>query len=79
MLSDEIRMIRQRMFLTQSEFANQLKVSYTTVNRWETGKAKPNLNAMKRIKSFCDLNSIDYSAVEKAWLSYPLYSNQQKN
>jgi DNA-binding transcriptional regulator YiaG len=67
-LPKEIKMIRQRLFLTQSDFAKALDVSYTTVNRWETGKARPNLGAMKSLKKFCEDNMIEYSDVEKAWL-----------
>lgn len=67
-LPKEIKMIRQRLFLTQSDFAKALDVSYTTVNRWETGKARPNLGAMKSLKKFCEDNKIEYSDVEKAWL-----------
>ncbi len=68
-LSKEIKMIRQRLFMTQTDFANALKVSYTTVNRWETGHARPNLSKMKEIKQFCNDNDIDYSPVETAWLT----------
>ncbi len=67
-LSSEIKIIRQKSFLTQTEFAKKLHVSYTTVNRWETGKARPNLTAMKELKQFCTDNDIDYNEAEKAWL-----------
>ena len=53
-LSSEIKIVRQKAFLSQTAFAQELGVSYTTVNRWETGKAKPNLSAMKNIKDFCE-------------------------
>ena len=61
---EEIKRIRQRCFLTQSE------VAFSTVNRWEGGKAKPNLVAMKNIKEFCLKNDIAYTDVEEAWLDY---------
>ena len=67
-LSNEIKIVRQKAFLTQTEFARELSVSYTTVNRWETGKARPNLSAMKSIKEFCGKNDIDYSPLEAAWI-----------
>lgn len=67
-LSKEIKMIRQRLFMTQTDFAKTLNVSYTTVNRWETGKARPNLCAMKKLKEFCEKNGVDYSSTETAWL-----------
>ena len=45
-------------------------MAFSTVNRWEGGKAKPNLNAMKNIKEFCLEHDVDYSDVEEAWLDF---------
>ena len=50
---DEIRKIRQRLFMTQEDFAKEIGVVFSTVNRWEGGKSKPNLSAMKSIKEYC--------------------------
>ena len=65
-----IKQIRQRQLLTQEAFAKELNVAFSTVNRWEGGKAKPNLNAMKNIKAYCLENKFDYSDLEEAWLNY---------
>lgn len=54
-----IKQIRLKSFLTQEEFGKAIGVSYATVNRWETGKARPNLKAMKQIDSYCKQNSIN--------------------
>ena len=67
---EEIKRIRKRCFLTQSDFAKEVQVAFSTVNRWEGGKAKPNLVAMKNIKEFCLKNDIAYTDVEEAWLDY---------
>ena len=67
-LSDEIRIIRQRAFLTQDAFAKALNVAFSTVNRWESGKTRPNLTAMKQIKLFCEKNNIPFDSLEKVWL-----------
>ena len=67
--SSEIKVIRQKAFLTQEAFAKELNVAFSTVNRWESGKARPNITAMKRIKEFCDKNDISFDALESAWLS----------
>ena len=67
---EEIKRIRQRCFLTQQEFAQEVQVAFSTVNRWEGGKAKPNFTAMKNIKKFCLKNNIDSASVEEAWLDY---------
>ena len=69
---DEIRKIRQRSLLSQDEFAKEIGVAFSTVNRWEGAKAKPNLSAMKSIKEYCCNHDMDFSAVEEAWLSYKM-------
>ncbi len=39
---ERIRQIRQRMQLTQEDFAHLIGVTFSTVNRWENGKSSPN-------------------------------------
>lgn len=68
-LPEEIKKRRTRCFLTQEDFAKKLGVAFSTVNRWEQGKSKPNLVAMKNIKAFCDGNDIAYNDIEETWLN----------
>ena len=70
--SKEIKMLRERLYLTQNEFAKALNVSFSTVNRWEKGKARPNISTMKEVKKFCEDKEVDYSSVEEAWLKMDL-------
>lgn len=65
--SEELKSIRQHSFLSQEAFARELNVSFSSVNRWEGGRAKPNLNAMKNIKTFCEAHDIDFSNLEREW------------
>lgn len=65
-----IKLMRQRLFLSQELFAKELNVAISTVNRWETGKSKPNLSTMKQLKTFCERNEIDYEPLEKSWLEF---------
>ena len=65
LLSDSIKLTRQKAFMSQEEFAKELHVSVSTINRWETGKVKPNLSAMKGIKEFCDSHNLPYELIEK--------------
>lgn len=74
---EEIKRIRQRCFLTQQDFAKEVQVAFSTVNRWESGKAKPNLNAMKNIKEFCLKHNVDYTGVEEAWLDFEVRSKSE--
>ena len=70
--AEEIKKIRQRSFLTQQDFAKKIGVAFSSVNRWETGRAKPNLKAMKNINTFCLDNNIPYETIEEAWLNYKI-------
>ncbi len=65
--SEELKDIRRHSFLSQEAFARELNVSFSSVNRWEGGRAKPNLNAMKKLKSFCEMHDIDFSNLEIKW------------
>ncbi|MBQ7114562.1 MAG: helix-turn-helix transcriptional regulator [Clostridia bacterium] len=58
--SNDIKVIRQKSLLSQEAFAQILGVSFTTVNRWETGKSKPSYKTMKLIDDFCKSNNIDF-------------------
>ena len=64
-LSEEIKRIRQHSFFSQEAFARELNVSFSSVNRWEGGRSKPNIAAMKSIKAFCESHNIDFSNLEK--------------
>ncbi len=63
--SEDIKKIRRKAFLTQEKFAKEIGVSFATVNRWETGKAKPNLKTMKLIDDYCKRNDIDFDISEQ--------------
>lgn len=69
-IGEVIRLSRQKALCTQEDFAKELNVALSTVNRWELNKAKPNMKAMKAIKVFCDEHNLDYSIIENEWLDY---------
>ena len=46
-ISDLVREVRQRLGLTQEQFASRLGVTFPTVNRWERGRTKPSPMAQK--------------------------------
>ncbi len=48
-----IKQIRSYLNLSQTEFAEQLGVSFQTVNRWENGKVVPNRLAQSKMYDFC--------------------------
>lgn len=65
--SEEIKKIRQKCFLSQESFGRELGVSFSSINRWESGKTKPNMSAMKKIKEFCEAQGVDFSVLEAEW------------
>lgn len=58
--SNDIKTLRHKCLMSQSDFANALGVSVATINRWESGKSKPNFKTMKLINSFCKAQRIDF-------------------
>ena len=65
--SEEIKKIRQKCFLSQEAFGRELGVSFSSINRWEGGKSKPNMSAMNKIKDFCEEQKIDFSVLAAEW------------
>ena len=47
--SDNIKKLREKLILTQKEFAELIGVSYVTVCRWETGKFDPTIKMRRKI------------------------------
>ena len=66
-LPDAIKITRQKAFLSQEAFAKDLQVSVVTINRWETGKSRPNLHGLKTIKQFCEANNLPFEDIETQW------------
>ena len=54
MTQDEIRQLRQKLGLTQEEFARRLGVSWNTIARWETGTRKPGKFAQIVLRQMMD-------------------------
>ena len=67
----EVQLIRQLALHTQEDFAKSLNVSFTTVNRWENGKGKPSMTAMKSLRAFCTQHGIPYEGLRDAWCDNP--------
>ena len=53
-LALKIRRLRSKLGLTQEQFAAKVGVTFSTVNRWETGKSKPSPLAMRRIQEMME-------------------------
>ena len=53
-----IKDVRKQLKMSQQQLANALNVSFSTINRWENGKAEPSNLAQKTFFDFCDGNLI---------------------
>ena len=44
-----LKQYREKMFLSQRDLADELGVSYVTINRWDTGKFDPTIKMKKKL------------------------------
>ena len=52
-----IKKLRNKLILSQGEFAELLGVSFSTVNRWENGKYEPTIKIKRKLhKMFVENN-----------------------
>ena len=56
-----VKTLRNKMFLTQTDFAKMLGVSLATVARWETGENEPTMKMKKKLNELF----IKYKMVEE--------------
>ena len=46
-----IKQLRDKMLLSQEEFAKVLGVSFASINRWENGKHEPTIKIKRKLKA----------------------------
>lgn len=54
-----VKDLRDKMILSQNELAELLGVSFTTVNRWETGRHEPTIKVKRKLVDLCKENNVD--------------------
>lgn len=54
-----IKKLRDKLILSQTEFAKILGVSFTTVSRWEKGVHAPTIKVKRKIVELCKTNHIE--------------------
>ena len=57
--SNLIKMLREKLILSQTELANLLDVSFSSVNRWENGRHEPTIKVKRKIVELCESNHIE--------------------
>jgi len=53
-----IKHIRETLLFSQTELAEELGVSFATINRWENGRHKPIMKDRRKIRELCVKNKI---------------------
>ncbi len=56
--SEKVKFVRKTLMLSQVEFAKELGVAFTTINRWENGLRDPNYSMQRKFVEFCEINNI---------------------
>jgi putative transcriptional regulator len=54
-----IRTLRQKLGMTQEEFAHEIAVTVSTVNRWENAHAEPSKLAWKAIQDLAKKRGVN--------------------
>ena len=62
---EKVKTVRKKLYLSQEMMAKELGVAFATVNRWESGRCKPNYGAQKACAEFGKAHSIDVDTLEE--------------
>jgi DNA-binding transcriptional regulator YiaG len=68
-LDEILKSIRKELNISQEQFARDLNVSFTTLNRWENSRTTPSRLAKMRIIDYCNEKGISkeiITALEQA-------------
>ncbi len=57
--AEAIKKLRSKMILTQTEFAAILKVSFSSVNRWESGAHQPTTKTKRKLAPLFEKYNIE--------------------
>ena len=60
-----VKDLRDKLIMTQAEFAKMLGVSFTSINRWENCFNRPTTAARKQIVQLCKENNIELKEVKE--------------
>ena len=63
---NQVRTLRQKLGMTQEEFAHEIAVTVSTVNRWENAHAEPSKLAWKAIHELARRRGLNEDALARA-------------
>ena len=58
---DKVKFARQKLMLSQADFAKKLGVAFSTINEWENGVRHPNYIMQRKFAAFCEENNIVFN------------------
>jgi DNA-binding transcriptional regulator YiaG len=58
-----LKEVRKELNISQEQFAHELNVSFTTLNRWENNRCVPSRLAKLRILDYCKSKNISKEIV----------------
>lgn len=61
--SEKVKLVRQKLMLSQEDLARELGISFATVNRWENSKTEPNYIKQRLFHDFCKKHNINEDMV----------------
>jgi DNA-binding transcriptional regulator YiaG len=63
-ISKKVRLVREKLEISQEDLARALNVSYATINRWENAKTKPTRMALAVFYDYCEKHGISFDEGE---------------
>ncbi|GHV02658.1 hypothetical protein FACS1894211_14500 [Clostridia bacterium] len=60
--SEKVIAVRGKLYVSQKQLADEIGVSFSTVNRWEQERHEPSFIAQKRFEDYCKRKGITFDA-----------------
>ena len=54
-----VKMLREKLVMSQQEFADFLGVSFTSVSRWENGHSVPTFKIKRKLLQLCEEHGLE--------------------
>jgi len=62
--AEQVKIARDHLGLSQHAFAKEIKVSFSTINRWENGHNEPHGAIRSVFIDYCKKHSVAINAIE---------------
>ena len=61
---EQVKFVREKLYLSQESLAKELKVSFSSVNRWESKGIEPRWESKRVFYSFCEARGIKIPGID---------------